>query len=185
MLCPHCKIEIEITNKTITCPLCKGDIELDVKNQLIAQDCMSRLVTDADKSLIRELLSNGQRKEAMHHVRKIRGMMDALVEMRVLRLIEQEDSNELVNKQKSSMKESAARNNLISCSICNQKISFKAETCPHCGNPTGVHVCPKCNSINTKVISGASKAASIFLWGAFAANKVVSKFECKDCGHKF
>lgn len=74
---------------------------------------------------------------------------------------------------------------LVSCVVCNTNISPFAEVCPHCGHPTGVHVCPKCNSTNTKVISGVSKVTSIFLWGPFAANKVVSKFQCKDCGHKF
>ena len=77
------------------------------------------------------------------------------------------------------------QNNTFRCSSCYKLISYKAESCPHCGNPTGIHVCPRCSSINTKVITGASKATSIFLWGVFAANKVVSKFECKDCGHKW
>lgn len=74
---------------------------------------------------------------------------------------------------------------MTNCTACKKDISKKAEVCPHCGQPTGVHVCPKCQSINTKVISGASKATSIFLWGPFAANKVVSKFQCRDCGHKW
>ncbi len=80
---------------------------------------------------------------------------------------------------------STKKHNLTPCPACNDLISKKAESCPHCGQPTGVHVCPKCQSTNTKVISGASKATSIFLWGPFAANKVVSKFQCKDCGHKW
>lgn len=74
---------------------------------------------------------------------------------------------------------------LVPCTACGHKLSPKAERCPHCGQPTGIHVCPKCQSINTEVISGASKATSIFLWGPFAANKVVSKFRCKGCGHKW
>lgn len=74
---------------------------------------------------------------------------------------------------------------LTTCPICNGKLSTRATACPHCGNPTGVHTCPKCGSTNTKTISGASKAASIYLWGPFAANKVVSKFQCKDCWHKW
>lgn len=74
---------------------------------------------------------------------------------------------------------------LVRCDACKKEISSKAETCPHCGNPTGVHVCPKCGGINTKTISGASKVTSVFLWGRFAANKVISKFQCKDCGHKW
>lgn len=75
--------------------------------------------------------------------------------------------------------------NLTPCPACNHPISTQAESCPNCGQPTGVHVCPKCRSVNTKVISGASKATSIFMWGVFAANKVVSRYQCKDCGHKF
>lgn len=74
---------------------------------------------------------------------------------------------------------------LTTCPVCDGKISTRATACPHCGNPTGVHTCPKCGSTNTKTISGASKAASIYLWGPFAANKVVSKFQCKDCWHKW
>jgi hypothetical protein len=30
-----------------------------------------------------------------------------------------------------------------------------------------------------------SKALSIGLWGPLAANKVLSKYECKKCFHKF
>ena len=74
---------------------------------------------------------------------------------------------------------------LVSCKACNNQISNHAETCPHCGHPTGVHVCPKCGGIKTRVISGASKTASIFFWGAYAANKVRSTYECLDCKQKF
>ena len=74
---------------------------------------------------------------------------------------------------------------LISCKACGKQISSQAESCPNCGQPTGIHVCPNCRSTNTKVISGTSKATSVFLWGVFAANKVISKYECKDCHHKF
>ena len=87
---------------------------------------------------------------------------------------------------KSALQQTVKINHqLTQCNCCNKEISIKAETCPHCGNPTGVHACPKCGSTNTKTISGASKAVSIYLWGPFAANKVVSKFQCKDCWHKF
>lgn len=88
-------------------------------------------------------------------------------------------------KKPTTQKETNKKNQLISCTVCSASISPFAESCPHCGQPTGVHVCPKCQGINTKVISGASKATSIFLWGPFAANKVLSKFQCNDCGHKW
>lgn len=85
-------------------------------------------------------------------------------------------------KQQEAIK---PRVRLVPCPACGHKLSPKAEKCPNCGQPTGVHICPNCSSANTKVISGASKATSVFLWGPFAANKVISKFQCKDCGHKF
>lgn len=84
-----------------------------------------------------------------------------------------------------STKTPTAKDRMNPCCVCGKKMSIKAEVCPNCGNPTGVHVCPKCGSTNTKIISGVSKTTSTFLWGPFAINKVMSKFQCKDCWHKF
>ncbi len=75
---------------------------------------------------------------------------------------------------------------LIKCPACSKDVSSNAASCPHCGEPIDTSIkCPKCGSANTKVISGASKAASVALWGVFAANKVMSKHVCNDCNHKF
>ena len=45
--------------------------------------------------------------------------------------------------------------------------------------------CPKCGSSDVTTISGASKVASIAMWGIFAANKVKSTYKCCSCGFKF
>ena len=75
---------------------------------------------------------------------------------------------------------------LIKCPACNKDVSINAASCPNCGQPIDTTIkCPKCGSSNTKVISGASKAASVAMWGVFAANKVMSKNKCNSCGHKF
>lgn len=75
---------------------------------------------------------------------------------------------------------------LIKCPGCQKDVSSNAKACPHCGEPIDSSIrCPKCGSTNTKVISGASKAGSVLLWGVFAANKVLSKYMCVDCRHKF
>ena len=76
-------------------------------------------------------------------------------------------------------------NPLILCPACNRMISKQTETCPGCGRPTGVHVCPNCGGTNTQTISELSKAGSVLLWGIFAANKVKSTYECLDCKQKF
>lgn len=81
--------------------------------------------------------------------------------------------------------ESKSTTTTTPCTACHRPISTKAETCPHCGNPTGVHVCPKCGSTNTHVIVGVDKAISVALWGRFAANEVMSKYACYDCKHKW
>ncbi len=75
---------------------------------------------------------------------------------------------------------------LIKCPDCGREVSDSAPTCPNCGRRIDTSVrCPKCGSTDTKVISGASKAVSVALWGVFAANKVMSKYQCNQCGHKF
>lgn len=75
---------------------------------------------------------------------------------------------------------------MIKCPECGQAVSDKARSCPNCGNPIDTKVyCPKCGSSDVHVISGASKAASIALWGVFAANKVKSTYQCNNCRHKF
>lgn len=75
---------------------------------------------------------------------------------------------------------------LIKCSECGKDVSSNASSCPNCGNPINTAIkCPKCGSSNTRPISNTSKIASIVMWGTFAANKVLSKYECLDCKHKF
>ncbi|RQD71347.1 MAG: zinc ribbon domain-containing protein [Tindallia sp. MSAO_Bac2] len=75
---------------------------------------------------------------------------------------------------------------LISCPGCGKDVSPNAKFCPNCGEPIDTSVkCPKCGSKDTKVISGGGKAVSLAIWGPFAANKVLSKNECKSCSHKF
>lgn len=75
---------------------------------------------------------------------------------------------------------------LIKCPECNHVVSDTAKSCPTCGAPIDTAIkCPKCGSKNVKVISGASKAVSVALWGIFAANKVMSHYVCNNCKHKF
>lgn len=75
---------------------------------------------------------------------------------------------------------------LIKCPECKREVSSTAKACPHCGAPIDTAIrCPKCGSANTKVITGASKAVSVAIWGPFAANKVLSRYQCNNCNHKF
>lgn len=75
---------------------------------------------------------------------------------------------------------------LINCPECGKQVSSTAKACPNCGAPIDKRkYCPKCGSSDVTVISGASKAASIVMWGVLAANKVRSTYKCNRCGHKF
>lgn len=75
---------------------------------------------------------------------------------------------------------------LIKCPACGHQVSDRAKSCPSCGQPIDTAIrCPKCGSANTSVISGASKVASIAMWGVFAANKVKSTYVCNACRYKF
>lgn len=75
---------------------------------------------------------------------------------------------------------------LIKCPECKKEVSSIAKSCPNCGAPIDTAIrCPKCGSTDVSVISGKSKAVSVALWGVFAANKVISKYMCNTCKHKF
>ena len=75
---------------------------------------------------------------------------------------------------------------LIKCPECKNDVSSIAKACPKCGAPidTKVH-CPKCQSTNVKTISGLNKAATVAALGVFAINKVMCKYRCYECWHKF
>lgn len=45
--------------------------------------------------------------------------------------------------------------------------------------------CPYCNSINTKKISGLSKAGSVAMFGVFAVGKVSKQWHCNNCKSDF
>ena len=45
--------------------------------------------------------------------------------------------------------------------------------------------CPKCGSTNTRAISNSSKVMSTLMWGPLATHKIMSKYECLNCKHKF
>lgn len=45
--------------------------------------------------------------------------------------------------------------------------------------------CPYCHSINTKKISGVSKAGNVAMFGIFAMGKVSKQFHCNNCKADF
>lgn len=73
----------------------------------------------------------------------------------------------------------------LPCKACGKTISVKAEVCPHCGEPTGVHVCPKCGNTDVWVLDAVTKTLSLVFMGPLAVNTVRSKYECKKCHFKF
>lgn len=50
-------------------------------------------------------------------------------------------------------------------------------------NPNNIH-CPTCGSNKIEKISGASRAASVGVFG-LASSKIGKTFECKSCGYKW
>lgn len=123
--------------------------------------------------------------EYLKDCRHYRESPEDYAEYKARRFAELKAEGERLERQYNPESAPKPKPSLTTCAACGNKISTRAESCPHCGEPTGVHICPKCGGTNTQVISGASKAGSIFLWGPYAANKVMSKYQCNDCGHKF
>lgn len=184
----------EISDKAYACPNCGCPAEyqslestLDSKNPAIQITTESQKQCSYGKEwdeIMHELLVNHSSLGAISMIRKITGIS----------LSEAKKITDYIKIHHEPPKEYAYLQPPMSevilpaitrCKTCYKEISNQAETCPHCGQPTGVHVCPKCGSINTQTISDSSKAFSIFMWGAYSANKVMSKYQCKDCWHKF
>lgn len=75
---------------------------------------------------------------------------------------------------------------LIDCPACGNKVSNKAKSCPKCGHPIDTKVyCPNCGSKNVSPLSNSEKSLDTAIWGVYSTNTVMSKYKCKDCGHKF
>lgn len=184
--CRLCGKTIRNPEKRTYCPYCNERIKTEEETKAEALSRIEELRADGRLEKIRELNNSYSRFDAVKELEKIYGY-DAVEIYTLLALLAEQDRN-IEGADSSDVKNTTQikpNHNLTSCKACGQSISRQATSCPHCGHPTGVHVCPKCGSTNTQVITNASKAVSTWLWGAFAANKVVSKYECKDCWHKF
>ena len=187
--CLYCNNDIDKNFLHKQCPICGnvvgGDEELRTFIFLTIFRAKNEGVYDALKTHI----FNSENEQAIEIIRALWDNKKRLVvEQKVIeRILNEKPANWTYTEAPNVSIPTPASNTpaLVSCKACGNQISNHAETCPHCGHPTGVHVCPKCGGIRTRVISGASKTASIFLWGAYAANKVRSTYECLDCKQKF
>lgn len=189
IICPYCKNEVDDKYEDQICPLCNNYVKsekwLDTQSTSFIMYLRAKKMYDRLKIYV----WNEETDNAINEIRRIMEKPDTMVEPVIISKILKDRPSDWGHTEApptlAKPVEQRPSVRLTACPACNHQISIKAETCPNCGNPTGVHICPKCGSTNTKAISGASKATSILLWGPFATNKVVSKYQCKDCWHKF
>lgn len=185
--CPYCGEMVSKEFEDKRCPICEELIRSQewIDNIMDSRIRILRRSNQYDR--IRYLVRNGYTDKALevlsNTIKKRDKVLDAITVERIAQDTSEKSKDVGVNVEFAEKQKQIV--GLTHCHVCNHEISEKAESCPNCGNPTGVHVCPKCGSANTKAISGSSKTTSVLLWGPFAANKVVSKFQCKDCWHKF
>lgn len=189
--CPYCNSSVDEQFLDKNCPQCGNLVKSQKWLHLQAEATVRYLKKHGVFERVKTYIWNNDIDGGVEEIRKLLGKTDEPVEKLTVEMILQDKPNTWIQSEIPNVSTMQHRSDiqkhseLSTCPVCNGKLSTRATACPHCGNPTGVHTCPKCGSTNTKTISGASKAASIYLWGPFAANKVVSKFQCKDCWHKF
>lgn len=188
ILCPECNKQI--SDKASFCPHCGYPIN-DLSNNLNSDSSDLNTITlfgsSYDITEAVQLINNNEKIKAVKVLRETipnlslsdaKDIADCIANKGIV-------SNNNIIQNSPKIDKNVSHIKIIKCKACSKEISNQAEICPHCGQPTGVHICPKCKSTDTKVISGASKAASVALFGIFAANKVKSNFQCNKCGHKF
>lgn len=187
VVCPYCKNYVDEEFQDKVCPVCGEMVKSKEWIDAQVSSYIRFLKRNNMYDTIKLLIWNDENSKAIDKILSVVGKKDVVVLERFISITKLKKPDSYINTDVFRLTDAKHIRsvNLVECITCGNKISPRAPSCPRCGNPTGVHVCPKCDSLNTRVITGTSKAASIFLWGAFAANKVVSKYECKDCGHKF
>lgn len=100
--------------------------------------------------------------------------------------IKRKEARETNRSTNTNVLEDREEATIIDCPACGGKVSNKAKACPHCGQPIDTKIyCPKCGSSRVEPISGTSKAVTTWAVGVYAANTVINKYKCNDCGHKF
>lgn len=189
--CPYCKSTVDDSCAGKECSNCGKHIYTESFLRDMAYSWIRTLKRKGPYELFIKAIESQNTDEAIKIMRAVMGKEDVVIESAVIYTII--NGPEVLRRPLPASErqtavqvgEQSVRVSLMPCRACGAQISSQAEACPHCGQPTGVHVCPRCSSTNTKTISGISKATSVFLWGPFAANKVVSRFECRHCGHKW
>ena len=191
ILCRYCKKMVSKQYEDNYCPNCGKVVHSESGLQEMITVYIIRLKREMAYERISELIRNRMISNAIDEIRCAMRVVNEVIEPLVIEKIANSIGVEYIPPTQQDYtpddvnEKNAYPAMLMSCKACGQSISRQAASCPHCGHPTGVHVCPKCGSTNTQVITNASKAFSTWLWGSFAANKVVSKYECMDCWHKF
>ena len=112
----------------------------------------------------------------------------------------------LREKETLNQKVDPPKPKLIACPDCDNQVSIRATSCPHCGcpiaevpkkKPLGPAAsrwlarqkykpkCPTCGSINIGKISLKSKIGMGALVGVFAIGHIAKTFKCNSCGAKW
>lgn len=181
-MCPHCGCPAEHQiNEHL------GDQHLDKRNDSSVSSV--RLKNQEQWERIAELVKQKKTEEAQSMIEMIIGGGPKALAMlaRVIRAdgIPFDYILEKYPEQATSEPVAQSMPTTAPCSACGKTISAKAETCPYCGHPTGVHVCPRCGSTEIMWIDGVSKALSMAFFGPFSVNTVRNKYECEKCHFKF
>lgn len=191
----------EISSFAETCPYCGCPASYQKQHGQDGEDLNSIILQNDAKlkdqekwNSILDLVKQKRGQEALDEAKKItnRNTTAFNIVMKMMdtkevptEFIIRELPDQLLDPIKKEVPKSTAPPTTRPCKACNKTISVKAEKCPHCGEPTGVRVCPRCGSTDVVILDAVSKAVSMALFGVFSVNTVRSKYECWTCHFKF
>lgn len=180
----------EISSYAKSCPICGCPAEM--QNSPINDESISINIEKNNEELLNkdrwyhvvDLVNKGETLPAVHEIKDILSINSLSAAMDIIKKIKETKElpvDFIIEKYPSQKIQPTTR----SCKACSKIISVKAEKCPHCGEPTGVRVCPRCGSTDVVILDAVSKAVSMALFGVFSVNTVRSKYECWTCHFKF
>lgn len=168
----------------IKCPMCEKDIS---PNAEFCPHCGEPMKKKLSGLYCLVLKDTGKMLSLKSRLKEVVGSTSEITDKLVYNtpsLILENLSKEKAEEYKSEFDGTDAKLEVVPKEECTLTMIYKPILSNRIVAEENQITCPTCKSKNVARISGASKAASVAMWGVFSG-KIHKTFECKNCGYKW